>query len=199
MDRRAITWTMGVNLAIVVLGWALVAWDPSWLNNSVIFGVSLGAVGIVTFFGFYSAHASDAPARDPRLRNAIAAAFVMFYLVLLTQLFGSPSLRQSLTRDVESSFGQDIFNGFTTFVGVILGFYFAAWTADSLTRTIQSESTTREAIKADTATAAAVLASRGVTPMSSPLTSAGGESGGTGTNGTSGRTADDSAHAATSS
>ena len=199
MDRRAITWTMGVDLAIVVLGWALVAWDPPWIPNSVIFGVSLGAIGIVTFFGFYGAHESDSPARDPRLRNAIAAAFVMFYLVLLTQLFGSPSLRLSLARDAESAFGRDIFNGFTTFVGVILGFYFVAWTADSVTRTIQSESTTREAIKANTATAAAVLASRGVTPMASPLPPAGGESGGTRTNGASERTTDDSAHAATSS
>jgi FtsH-binding integral membrane protein len=161
MDRNTIAKTVGADLVIVLLSWLVVAWSPPGVPYSVVFGVTLGLVGLVTFFGFYIASSTDPSAPDPRLRTAIAAAFFMFYLVLLTQIFGSPGLRVSFTRAEESAFGRDIFNGFTGFVGVILGFYFTAQAADSVTRTIQSESTIRAAIAADATTAAGVLAARG--------------------------------------
>jgi hypothetical protein len=88
----------------------------------------------------------------------------MFYLVLLTQLFGSPSLRQSLARAEESAFGKAIFDGFTTFLGVILGFFFVTRAVESVTRTIQAEQTRRAEVGAGATRAGAAAAAPGGTP-----------------------------------
>jgi hypothetical protein len=158
-------------------------WPFNW---RVTIGAAMTLVAFVTFAGFYLASPADAPTRDPWMRNTIAASFVAFYLVLLTLLLVAPNFRIEVSSreqvpsrfapgpvdedesvgggnagqvasDDLSPFGEEIFNGFTTFLGVILAFYFAAQAAEKVTDTIQQEKTTRAAIASDPSIAAQVL------------------------------------------
>lgn len=86
------------------------------------------------------------------MRNSIAASFVMYYLFLLSLLLIVPHIRGSVSQaDAQAGdtkpFGEEIFIGFTTFLGIVLGFYFATQAAERITETVQSGKTTRLAIE----------------------------------------------------
>jgi cytochrome b561 len=66
------------------------AWPFNW---RVTIGAGLMLVAVITFAGFYLASPATTPTRDPWMRNAIAATFVAFYLVLLTLLLVAPNFR----------------------------------------------------------------------------------------------------------
>jgi hypothetical protein len=54
-------------------------------------------------------------------------------------------------------FGEEIFNGFTSFVGIVIGFYFAAQAVERVADTVQSGQTTRAAIASESELARQVL------------------------------------------
>jgi hypothetical protein len=196
-ERRAwIKWALAVDVLLVLLMWVLLTLGSAGegslpVNWRVTIGAALMLVAFVTFAGFYLASPPDAPARDPWMRNAIAATFVVFYLVLLTLLLTGPNFRIEVAgtarvpdrfdptpdepRDGggvdqpavidDIPFGEEVFNGYTTFLAVILTFYFGSQAAEKITDTIQAQKTTRAAIAADPAIARQVLTvSRRPTP-----------------------------------
>jgi hypothetical protein len=177
-------------------------WPFNW---RVTMGAALTLVAFVTFAGFYLASPADAQTRDPWMRNTIAASFVAFYLVLLTLLLVAPNFRIEVSSteqvpsrfdpepvdedesvgggnagqvaaDDLSPFGEEIFTGFTTFLGVILAFYFAAQAAEKVTDTIQQEKTTRAAIASNPAIAQQVLEDQRRSAGGRRTTDQGGES-----------------------
>jgi hypothetical protein len=77
--------------------------------------VAIPAIGIFTFAGFYYATTD--------VRTAIAATFVILYVVILTTL-----LLDSNLRDVVQSndFAKSLVSQFTTLVGTVVAFYLGA-------------------------------------------------------------------------
>jgi hypothetical protein len=166
-QRKWIKIALVTDIVIVVALWALLPLGSQGyrllpINHMVASGVALMLVAFVTFGGFYLASPAMATSRDPWMRNAIAATFVMFYLFLLTLLLASSPLRTAVTGEATPpetiTFGERMFNGFSTFVGIVLGFYFATQAAERVTETIQSGQTTRIAIQQQPELARQVLA-----------------------------------------
>ena len=97
----------------------------------VTIGVSVGVLTLVTFGSFY---VTTNRTSDESMRAAIAAALMVFYVVLVTDLLVIPGFISSLgegtptTGDAAAvaSFGQSLVTGLSGFVGVVLAFYFAA-------------------------------------------------------------------------
>ena len=138
------------------LFWWLLIWFGSWLaiyldGRETIsvplfipLGVSLGAIALIAFWASWSWGAELE--ETSKMRNAIAGSFVVFYLVLLTDLLVLPSFRAQLEKGEETttttpttaeledllSFGQDVLGKFTVMVTVIVGFYFASVAAENL-------------------------------------------------------------------
>ena len=178
-ERHWIRIAFAVDIAIVFAVWALLVLGSQGyrivpINQIVAVGVALMLVAFVTFGGFYLASPATATSRDPWMRNAIAASFVMFYLFLLTLLLTAAPFRDVLLGLAASAPGQQtpidpqtsagaaafiekMFDGFSTFLGIVLGFYFATQAAERITETIQSGQTTRTAIQQQPDLAAQVL------------------------------------------
>lgn len=155
-ERSWIKIALVTDIVIILAFWTLLGLGSQGyqmlpINHMIAAGAALMLVAFVTFGGFYLASPATATSRDPWMRNAIAATFVMFYLFLLTLLLAASPLREEVigaetTPDVVS-FGERMFNGFSTFLGVVLAFYFATQAAERVTETIQSGQTTRSAIQ----------------------------------------------------
>lgn len=161
-NRRYVVWALAADVAIVLVCLVLLMLRNADLADGFVdsptvpIGISIGAalmlVAIVTFLGFYTASPPTKGLQDASMRNAIVATFVVFYLVLLTFLLIAPNFRgqleigdgaiiagQSIVTEEEREatqasldFGVEIFNGFTTFLTIIIGFYFAAQVGQSL-------------------------------------------------------------------
>lgn len=132
---------------------AIILWAFSWLLIYWHFAVASGAtgsgsvpldvpyfitiglsVGLVTLFSFASFYVTTNRTSDEAMRAAIAAALVVFYVVLVTDLLVIPGFIASLGEGTPAtgeaaavaSFGQGLVTGLSGFVGVVLAFYFAA-------------------------------------------------------------------------
>jgi hypothetical protein len=165
-------------LGILAVAWALILAQVVWpgrlpLTEPVVIGVALMAIAVVTFFGFYLASPGNAPSRDPWMRNSIAAAIVMFYVVLMTFMLTNPLFRDVTWRlfwdqptgptNIDATgggatFGERIFDGLTGFVTIVLAFYFGATTVEHVINTIQTGQTERKAIEANPEVAQEILA-----------------------------------------
>ena len=64
------------------------------------------------------------------IRDAVAGAFLLGYLWLLSQLLFLPGLRDGL---LQNASGQLVFQQFTVIVGIVVAFYFAASAAVNVT------------------------------------------------------------------
>lgn len=176
-SRRWIMAALVTDIVIVVGVWALRKLGTSGdgamrainLGEVPIFGVAMMLIPIVTFAGFYLSTPPTASSRDPWMRNSIAATFVLSYLFLVALLLGLPSLRSSVSDptpgrsdttqalEAREPFGEVIFKGFSTFLGVVLAFYFAAQAVERVTETVQSGLTTRAAINTEPTLAQQVI------------------------------------------
>lgn len=127
-----------------------------------IAGAGLILMAVVTFFGLYLASVAGGADFGHSMRNAITAAFVVLYLVMLPVMLLSPKLFQStfgptstgtlnadqleaITDDVE--FGRDTFSGFTNFITIVLGFYFASQVTEQVSKNRERGETERTEIE----------------------------------------------------
>jgi hypothetical protein len=146
-DRVWIKRALVADIVIVPITWTLLVLGRNGLNiipvgDVTVLGVAFMLIPLVTFGGFYLSSPATATSRDPWMRNALAVTFVMNYLFFLALLLLVPHIRESL-----AGFGEQLFTGFTTFVGTVLAFYFATQAAERITETVQSGMTTRAAIE----------------------------------------------------
>jgi hypothetical protein len=102
--------------ALLAIGTSLVstfAGDTFWAY------VASAGCAVVSFFllflGFLRLRGS--------IRDAVAGAFLLGYLWLLSQLIFLPGLRDGL---LQNASGQLVFQQFTVIVGIVVAFYFAA-------------------------------------------------------------------------
>jgi hypothetical protein len=156
-ERSWIKIALLADIAIVLLTWTLLVLGLQGaklipIPDVIVVGTALMLVAFITFGGFYLASPATATSRDPWMRNAIAATFVMFYLFLFSLLIVGSEVREWILDDGTQSgaetfsFGVETFNGFTTFVGLVIGFYFATQAVERVTDAVQSGQTTRAAI-----------------------------------------------------
>jgi hypothetical protein len=116
--------TKVVVLLLGLLGAAILL-NKYWAHRAPL-AFATAAVGIVTFFFFASRDAhtsSDAVGRESRLRNAIAAAVVIEYLVMvgLVAYFVASEENQQLDPITNT-----LVASFTSIVGVVIAFYFGS-------------------------------------------------------------------------
>ena len=114
--------------ALLAIGTSLVsnfAGDTFWPY------VASAACAVVSFFllflGFLRLRGS--------IRDAVAGAFLLGYLWLLSQLLFLPGLRDGL---LQNASGQLVFQQFTVIVGIVVAFYFAASAAVNVTAKLAS-------------------------------------------------------------
>ena len=102
--------------ALLAIGTSLV----STFAGNTFWPYLAGAAGAVVaffllFIGFLRLRGS--------IRDAVAGAFLLGYLWLLSQLIFLPGLRDGL---LQNASGQLVFQQFTVIVGIVVAFYFAA-------------------------------------------------------------------------
>ncbi len=151
-------------LLIALITW-VVAWWLLWLRDSgdtsmppgwTVIGFSLGLISLLVFTAFYIS--SSEP--DTSMRTAVAATFVVFYLVFTTYLAAAAGFRAELGITNEGSnsqqkpFGATLFESLTGFMGIILAFYFAAGAVEKATKTASDAMTDRARIAAGRLTTA---------------------------------------------
>ena len=180
-ERRAILkWVFLADLGILVVAWLLLIWsdrvffttDPAITRTQLyvpihfIAAVGLILIALVTFFGLYLASVVGGADFGHSMRNAITAAFVVLYLVMLPFMLLSPqyfssmfisSLDPSFTGTLNADqleavtesveFGRSIFSGFTNFITIVLGFYFAAQVTEQVSRNREAGETERKEIE----------------------------------------------------
>jgi hypothetical protein len=101
-----------------------VTWQP-------VVGISLSIVGVASFGGFYLA--------SRRARVAIAASFLLTFLVSLTFIMTLQGLATDLNNDAK-----EIFKDFLHFNEVIIGFYFGSEAIVSATKAVAVSRTTND-------------------------------------------------------
>jgi hypothetical protein len=142
-NRRVIVIALALDILLILLAAALVYWRA--VNNyqketfhiepiiwaphpTITTTATLMLIAIITFFGFYLHGDRQGINLDSSTRNAIAAAFVVLYFSILANVILAPGARAALgpefNRDPDPALGITIFNGFTEFLKVVLGFYF---------------------------------------------------------------------------
>lgn len=151
-ERKWIKRALAANIVIAVATWILLLVGSQGssivpISEVVVVGLGLMLVAFITFGGFYLSSPPTATSRDPWMRNAIAGTFVLYYLYLLSYLLVAKQIRATLQiADSEPALTSAEFQGFSTFVGIVLAFYFATQVAERITETVQSGQTTRAAL-----------------------------------------------------
>jgi hypothetical protein len=107
-----------IDIACIVLG----LFGSNWgIDPYVAYALSVAAVGIATFCGFYYM------ART--MSDAIAASFVLVYFVITSYLLFLPGVRGGLTGSKGGALtdtGRELISNLTTFVTIIVSTYFFA-------------------------------------------------------------------------
>jgi hypothetical protein len=98
------------------------------LPSLAFIAMALVVIGLTTFIGFYI-FSED-------MRTAIAATFVLYYLVLLTELLTATKFRESVQ-------GAAVYTTFTTLITAIIVSYFGATAVERATKIIQDGKTAR--------------------------------------------------------
>jgi hypothetical protein len=120
--------------------------------DGVYIGAMLSGIGLLVFLGIFLLGGEE------RMRNAIAASFVTFYLALLALLVSAPGLREDLegagqgagesAPDVGlTTLGESVLDTFSTLVGTIVAFYFVSQAAVRIAETRERGKTDRERIR----------------------------------------------------
>lgn len=106
-------------------------------STSVVFGIAIALIAIVTF-GFFYSEAAVGEGNDRTVRTAVTATFVIVYFVFLALFTFSPQLREYVEgtgqetgeiteeRVAAATFGRELFSTFTTLVGTVVSFYVAS-------------------------------------------------------------------------
>jgi hypothetical protein len=112
------------NLLLVAAGAVL----SDWRNTDLWAAAAAAMVGVLTFFGVLGLHDESALAKE-RIRDAIASAFIVVYLVLLGLLaFQSVSGEGFETPEVANT----LVTNFTVLMGVVIAAYFGATTYEKV-------------------------------------------------------------------
>jgi hypothetical protein len=163
---RPILWTTIICVLTAVIAHTLIylgfafEWtedpDPDFAWQPVV-GVALTVVAIGAFGGFYVA--------SRRARIAIAAAFLLTFLVSLTFVLTI----EGLANATQLLGARDLFDDFRNIVAVIIGFYFGTEAAISVAKVIGVSLTNRGADTEGARTAAAAIrrADRDLAPPAS--------------------------------
>lgn len=104
-------------IVVVVVATAL-ALDRAWDSHAPI-GWAVGASAVITFVGFLAISAGD---MIPRLRIAIAASFVVAYVVLL----GMVTFLIEPTDGGSSEVSSTLVTNFTVLMGTVVAFFFGS-------------------------------------------------------------------------
>lgn len=160
--REAILAATGaVALLIWLVSWVLIglarAGAVPTLIESVSVAAALGGVTITLFVGFFIYGGPD------RMRASIVASFLIFYLVLATDLLVIGAFRVSLTGQ---GLAEDLLKTLGGALTTILSFYFVVKGVENATHTVQEKKTERASAEADRARAEADLAQAQSTPAS---------------------------------
>jgi hypothetical protein len=187
--RAIIKLVLVADCIIVIVSWIILAFFvriSQMLNYyppyNVISGPSLILIAVVTFLGFYLASLDEGTDRGHAMRNAITAAFVILYLVMLpyvlvgpeyfSALFGGQSstisggsagLSEEQYDRVRDSieYGRNIFSGFTSFITTVLAFYFVSQVIEGVARNRETGQTQRAEIEAAAQVEAARVQNQG--------------------------------------
>jgi hypothetical protein len=135
--RRPILYTTAICATFGALGHA-VLWlgaARGWVDRGVywqpVVGIALVIVSVTAFGGFYVA--------SRRARVAIAASFLLTFLVSLTYVLTVQALASAAAQGA----AKDLFNDFRTVVLTIIGFYFGTETIVSVAKIVRiSQGTT---------------------------------------------------------
>jgi uncharacterized membrane protein YfcA len=124
---------------------ALLSWVGAWvliyltragitnIDEPTAVGASLGVVVISLFLGFYIYGGED------RMRASIAASFLVFYLLLSTNLLVIRAFRESVVPDLANDILKTLGGALTT----VLAFYFVVKGVETATKTVQEQKTSR--------------------------------------------------------
>jgi len=141
--RRPILYTTAICATAGVLGHAIL-WlgqAQNWVNRGVywqpVFGSALVIVSVTAFGGFYVA--------SQRARVAIAASFLLTFLVSLTYFLTIQVLASVAVKDA----AKVLLNDFRTVVLTIIGFYFGTETVVSVTKIIRADPTAVQRVDRD--------------------------------------------------
>lgn len=93
------------------------------IPSGAVTAVALASIAIASFFGLY--------AYCDSMRIAIAGSFLIFYIVLSTELIFS-----TLAQTVDETYSQDIIDRFGEYIVWILAFYFGSSVVDKAIGTI---------------------------------------------------------------
>jgi hypothetical protein len=145
--RRPILYTTAICAASAALGhailwlgaaqhWVGVLWQP-------VVGIVLVIVSVTAFGGFYVA--------SQRTRIAIAASFLLTFLVSLTYVVTIQALADAAGR----GFAKQLFDDFRSVVLTIIGFYFGTETIISVAKIVRSDPTAVQNVDRDLTTPSA--------------------------------------------
>jgi hypothetical protein len=120
--------------------WA-VSWDLPLASDTLLLLLALAVPALITFFGVL--HALD-------LRHAIAAAFIVGYLLLLFTAIVLPfgAIAETSDSNAAASIRQQLVTNFTGLMGILIGFYFGAEGAVAVTKELTHGRTAAAAISA---------------------------------------------------
>jgi hypothetical protein len=188
--RSILLWVLRFDILIIVVGWILMwlseraqiapadadtaTFVPPWYHIPInlIASTALILVAIITFFGFFFASSANGSDFGHATRNAVTAAFVGLYLVILPFILLSPQYFASLFGDAPVAAAEDgqiavasgveyareLFNGFTGFLTTIIAFYFAAQVVDKASSDVKESTIAKSENEAEAARANAEAA-----------------------------------------